>query len=406
MARPDDAQVGVCGDSAVRYMHETPMQITTCRNSGTTPNGPVVVFRGTLSALLYAASTASAAASCWIDEAPAKTADQLPISAPAVAPLDRLARDINAVLHGHPVLAALPSGPTPVRLRTRWSIGYAHPDSGRRSLWLQWRDHRTEMWVGACSLSPRAERIAPRASIVVHVDAPDQLLENRALHDEQLTAWPEPPQTGRVGPHPVYFGWLVVLSANGRPPWLQVSMDEYLRFHERELLRGTEGAAQSARDIERFDGSAMERQMLAVYENLKKIDPAAAEKTLAELRAQMPAARATAQREAARGDRQSNERLDALRAFRASLPPSVLQGPARLGWTEPRAPEVLERMPRLVKIDPAWTGHHAQHEVSRSVRVIGLKIQGRESFEVPMQQVLQTLDYAALTTLLSPVRQP
>jgi hypothetical protein len=360
------------------------------------------VLSGMLAMLLSAASWGAGAAGCWIDETPAKTADQLPISAPAAAPLARLAREINAVLHRHPVLAALSAGPTPVRLRTRWSIGYPDPEVGQRSLWLQLRDHRPELWVGDCDLSPNAERIAPRASVVVHVDAPEQLLERRVVYDEQLTAWTEPPLTGHAGPHPVYFGWLVVLSANGRPPWVHVSMDEYLRFHERELQRGAEGAAQSRRDVERHDDAAMQRQALAVYENMKKIDAAAAEKVLAELRAQLPAARAAAQRNVDLGERQSTERLDALRAFRASLPPSVLQGPARLGWTEPRAPDMLERMPRLVKIDPAWAGERSPRGAAPGARLIGLKIQGREPFEAPMQQVLQTLDYAALGALLAP----
>jgi hypothetical protein len=402
MARPGDAGKAEADDSGATPLPETPMS-----NLPRLPRALVAPLRTralghALAVLLSAAPLGAGAAGCWIDEVPAKTADQLPVGAPAAAPLARLAREINAVLHRHPALAALPDGPTPVRLRTRWSIGYPHPELGRRSLWLQLRDHRPELWAGACGLSVHADRVEPRASVVVHVDAPEQLLERRAIDDDQLTAWPEPPLTGHAGPHPVYAGAMVVLSANGQLPWQPVTMDEYLRFHERELQRGAEAAAQSRREVERHDDGAMDRQMRAIYENMKKIDPAAAEQTLAALRAQMPAARAAAQRDVDRGERLSSDRLEALRAFRASLSAAVLQGPARLGWTEPRAPELLERMPRLVKIDPAWAGDRDPRQAGPGVRVIGLKIQGREPFEAPMRQVLQTLDYAALAALLAP----
>jgi hypothetical protein len=341
---------------------------------------------------------------CWVDDAPAKSNDLRPVTAPGVAPMDRLGREINAVLHRHPALAALPGGATPVRLRTRWAIGYPEPKGGRRSLWLQLRDHRPELWAaGPCGLSPNAERIEPRASIVVHVDAPEQLFQRREVYDDELTAWVEPLPTGRAGAHTVYDGYLVVLSSTGRMPWLPVSMDEYLRFHERELRRGADANDVSKRQVDAFDDAAMDKQMQAVYEGLRKVDPAAAEKLLAELRTQMTAARATAQRKVQTGSRQAAERLEALLAFRASLPPAVLQGQARLGWTEPRTPDMLQRMPRLVKLDPDWAG---RPDAPAGPRVIGLKIQGKEPFQAPMQQALQTLDYAALSALLAPAGKP
>jgi hypothetical protein len=403
MAHPGDAGDGARGDSGSLPHLETAMP------HRPRPFSPWAYLSrdvaraasAVLPALTMLLCTAPAAAGCWVDEPPAKSNDQRPLTAPAVAPMDRLAREINAVLHRHPVLAALPDGPTPVRLRTRWSIGYPHPVLARRSLWLQLREHRSELWgTGPCGLSPNAERIEPRASIVVHVDAPEQLLERRAIYDDELTAWSEPAPTGQAGTHKVYEGRLVVLSSSGRPPWTPVSMDEYLRFHERELKRGADANAKSRRDIDGVDDAAMQRQMQAIYENMRKIDPAAAEKLLSELRAQMPAARAAAQRNVQTSERQDAERLEALRAFRASLPPAVLQGQARLGWTEPREPDVLQRMPRLVKLDAAWAGDPASHGVGP--RLIGLNIQGKEPFEAPMLQVLQTLDYAALVSLLAP----
>lgn len=345
--------------------------------------------------------TTPASAGCWVDEPPPKSNDQKPLTTPGVAPMDRLAREINAVFHRNPALKALPDGPTPVRMRTRWSIGYSDPVRGGRSLWMQLRDHRPELWgAGTCGLSPNAERIEPRASIVVQVDAPEQLLGRLALSDEELTAWNEPVLTGEVGLHKVYDGRLVVLSNNGRLPWTPVSMDEYLRFHERELKRVAEANAKSRREVDGMDDAAMERQIQSVYENMRKIDPAGAEKVRTELRAQMPAARSVAQRNAQTSERQDAERMAALRAFRASLSPAVLQGQARAGWSEPRDPDMLQRMPRLVKLDVNWAG--APKSRAPGPHVIGLIIQGKGPFENEMQQALQTLDYAALASLLAP----
>lgn len=401
MAHPGDACGVARSDSGglpTRELAMSPRPRPSSRRAPVSRKAARVVS-ATLVTMATLLGCTAAAAGCWVDEPPPRSNDQRPLSAPDVAPMDRLAREINAVLHSHPVLTALPDGPTPVRLRTRWSIGYPHPVLTRRSLWMQLRDHRQELWgSGPCGLSPNAERIEPRASIVVHVDAPEQLLERSAFGDEELTAWAEPVPTGRAGAHTVYDGRLVVLSSSGRPPWIPVSMDEYLRFHERELQRVADANARSRREVDGVDDAAMERQIQAVYENMRKIDAAAAEKLRADLRAQMPAARARAQRIVQTSERQDVERLDALRAFRASLPPAVLQGQARLGWSEPREADVLERMPRLVKLDTAWAGDPASR--AAGPRLIGLKIQGKGPFEGPMGQVLQTLNYGALAALL------
>lgn len=92
-------------------------------------------FSQTVASLLLAASCgANAAAGCWIADAPTQASDRSPLGTPSTVPVDRLAREINAILHRNPVLAAMPTGPTPVRLRTRWSVGTRQEAAGNRYL--------------------------------------------------------------------------------------------------------------------------------------------------------------------------------------------------------------------------------------------------------------------------------
>lgn len=319
--------------------------------------------------------------------------------------MERLASDINAVFHKNRTLTALLDGDEPVRLRTRASIASSYPADGTRPLWMQFREHRKEMWLGGCSVNENSERLEPRASIVVHVDAPDQILERRALYDDQLTAWVEPPITGTAAGRPVYFGWLVVLSSNGQVPWMPVSMDEYLQFQERELLRAADAAAKVNRATQRQDDAAVDKQLLAVYENMKKFDPAAAEKMLADARAQLRTALPAARRNAESGTQISEDRLTALRTFRASLRPDQLRGQARQGWYQRLSEEELLRLPLLVKVNPAWSKADGETGPYRGPKLIGLLIQGKGPFEAAMQEVMQTLDYGALERLLAPAKQ-
>lgn len=358
----------------------------------------------TLSGCLLAPALAHAGG-CWIDELPRHAGKDSSALATPAGQLEKLARDINAVFHRNPTLAALPEGPVPVRLRTRAQVAVGDPAKGPRPLWMQLRDHREELWVGTCGVHENSERIEPRASIVVHVDAPELVLERRALNDDQLVAWAEPPLTGYAGQHPVYYGWLVILSSNGQVPWIPVSMDEYLQFQERELQRAADEAAKVGRSVDQQDDASVDRQLRTVYENMKKFDPAAAEKMLADARAQLRGALSAARRNVESGNRISSERLAALRAFRATLRPDELRGQARQGWTESMSQEARQRLPLLVKLNPAWAGNSSVPRVYRGPQLIGLLIQGKGPFEAAMREVMQTLDYAALKALLAPAGQ-
>jgi len=358
--------------------------------------------RSLLVVALLAISSTGYAKECWFDDPPPKRSISDPRGRTEYDALERVARELNGVFHRSASLNKVLESTEPARLRSRWSVALSSTSNVRSSLWMQVREHRKEMWLDSCSFSKNAERIEPRASIVVHVDAPDALLERRVLYDDQLTAWAQPPITGFSGSRPIYFGWLVVLTADGRVPWEPVSMEEYLQFHKRELERADATTKKTSEQVRRQDDVTLDKQAVLVYENMRKFDPAAAEKMLADLRAQLPAAKDQARRNAANSERQATTALAALEAFRTSLPVAVLKGQARMGWTEPLEQSQVERLPLLVKVRKDWAAAGNEERAPYRPRLIGLIIQGKGPFSGLMQDVLQELDYGAIQALVQP----
>lgn len=321
-----------------------------------------------LLALVLALASPVASALCWIDAGHPRTADGLSTADPRVAPLRQVALRINALLKANPDLQALPES----RLRTRWQIGSA-TGAPARTLWLQARDHRRSMWVGECGVLDGADRLPPRASVVVQVNATGDLFNGAPEIDERepqgLRAWRDPPVVGQVGGRPLYFGWQLVFTASGRPPWVPVTQAEYLDFVERELGRQL---------------SESERTRQEALARLTRTAGAPGAGALPPPSDYLPGQLAT------------------VRAFRAGLSPEALAGPARLGWTGQHPEVPVERWPRLVKLDPAfpWDRKEPQH-----VQLIAVKVQGAPPHEQAMQRVLHGLDLAAFEALLQPARR-
>ena len=304
---------------------------------------PPLTRRRALASLLAASvpalSPAQAATPlCWSDDEHPRTADQLAVTDARVAVTRRLAHRINALLKSNAAMQALPE----TRLRSRWQIGGLF-NLPARPLWLQARDHRPSMWVGSCGVLEAADRLPPRASVVVQVNITSDLFKGeREIYDEQLTAWREPQATGHVNGHPLTFGRQLVLTSTGRPPWVPVPQASYLDFVERE-----------------FDRQQAAHGATPYWDQQRTI----------------------------------------VRAFRARLSAAELAGQARLGWTGQHPDVPLERWPRLVMIDPAFPWDRRDPQRAQIIRIV---VQGSEAWEAPMQRVLQTLDLSAFEALMQP----
>lgn len=279
---------------------------------------------------------------CWTTLEAPRSADNLAAADPRIAPMRRVAQRIDAIVRGNAAIQSLAE----TRMRTRWQVGNAlggRAQAPARGLWYQARNHRRSMWTGTCGVIDGADRLPPTASVVVEVNRTENLFNGPPeFRDEQLTAWREPVVAGEAQGRTVWFGWQIVLTSTGRPPWVPVSNAEFLDFVAREYDRQQAGSGGPNPWL------VQQRALLARY--------------------------------------------------RASLDAATLAAPARAGfvWQHPDVPP--ERWPRLVKVDPAfpWSPRDPQQ-----VHLISLKIQGADAHAAAMQEAMQTLDLAALQGLIA-----
>lgn len=368
---------------------------------------PLVLSLASAATLVVAPVPAAAAIDCWMDAEHPQTADRRPVTDPAVAPLRRALRQVNTLLQSQSELHALPR----TRLRSSWQVD-GQWDAPARSASFLLRDHRESTWVpGRCGVVVGADRLGPRASVVVSINMPEAFFASAApeLRDEQLQAWRELPAGEQVNGHTLYGGHTLVFTRGGRLPWVPVSTAEYVDYTLRDLQRRVQedGAARAglpaagdtaAREV--FD----EAQLRKVVAGLRQVDAAAAAKLETERRAQQRAQREhearTARRRAASGvdDAPLQTMLRRVQAWRAGLTPQQLAAPARLGLNGLHDDALpADRYPRLVRPDPGFPWDREQPARPQMLKV---QLIGGDDFEVPMQRVLQRLDLQALQALV------
>lgn len=356
-------------------------------------------------ALLGLHEPAAAAIDCWAVAEHPGTADQLPVTDARVAPLRRTVQAVNALLQRQPALHELPRS----RLRSSWQLSGQWTAPARGAHFLL-RDHAEPMWRPGCTLHPGADRIEPRASIVVTINAPESFFHDTApvLRDEQFSAWIEEPATGQVQGHTLYGGHQLVFTAHGRLPWVPVSNAEMLAFVERDLLRRIDEQRQlEARAQAAATPAAQQEQFERIAQSLRRTLPDQAEALIAELRAGM--ARDLAAQQAAEARRRARPGVDnnpwetqlrQVRAWRDGLGPQQLAAQARLGVDGRHARDVPpERYPTLARPDPAFPWDPKDPNRAQMIKV---SVRGNGEFAAPMQRVLQTLDLAALQALVAP----
>ena len=284
-------------------------------------------------AMFLAAGAAQAL--CWIDAEHPKAADNIPTSDPRVATSRQVAQRIHAIIKGNAAMQSMQD----TRVRSRWQIGHG-AGVPARSIWYQARDHGKSMWVGECGLHENADRLPPKASVVVQVNSTNDLFNSQPeINDEGLRAWREPSVVGQAQGRPLYFGWQIVLTQTGRTPWVPVTTAEFLDSASREI----------------------ERQ------------------------------------HAANGGAFWVTQRAALQRYRTSLSPAALAAQARNGWVWQHPDVPIERYPLLVKLDPSfpWDRTNPQRP-----QMISVSIQGLEEHMQTMQRVVQTMDLAAFEALV------
>jgi hypothetical protein len=347
------------------------------------------------------APIANAHAACWIERERATTADQLPIADARVAAARAAARAMNAILKGNAALQGLPE----VRLRSTWQVT-GHPRSTPWSPYgvhlILWAHPKGVWGPGQCDVIPQADRVDPRAAIVIQANTVHSTLTQQisSVRDEQVEAFIEPEVIGKVGKYAVYRGQEIVLTFDGRLPWVPFTTDEYLAFEERRLTRlvaeGDRNIAEANAKVGKYDESGPRK----VYEEMKKTDPAGAEKFWA----MIEGIKAQAAKDAAAAAKAPPivnswvKSLEDLRALRASLTPAQLQAQARDGYNSKTPNRPIASLPLLVKMDPAFPWDRAN---PGRIRMMEIHFSGAGApYDAMMRQAVETLDWAAIEALM------
>ncbi len=316
---------------------------------------------------------------------------------PGAEAVRRIARAIEAIVKRNALFMA---GNEPVRVRT--SISYY---GGR---WLSasviTTAYNKKAWVGdGCQISKFSDRGGGLSDgqIAVYINDPDAMLGGK-VGDSQLPARLAPRRVGELAGFPLYgrgedaANTMVMISSSRELPWMPVTIAQALDWRERDIVeREVSWQKQSA-----TKGRA-ETQMRAAYENMKKLDPAGAEKMRVKMERDLEKMRADEERVHAQSNDAVTNTRSAFDAYRASFSATQLREPATISGEAFR--KVIQRVddPKgrpIVQVDTAA----ALGDPSR-MRLLVIPQYSVATDEDHEWQVAsrKALDYAALAALLS-----
>jgi hypothetical protein len=245
---------------------------------------------------------------------------------PGAESVRRAARAIESIVKRNAVFMA---GNEPVRVRT--SISYYGDGASAASVITT--AYNKKAWVGTCQLSQFADRGGGLADgqIAVYINDPDSMLGGR-VGDSELPARLAPRHVGEMAGFPLYVhgddrtDTRLMMSAGNELPWTPVTIAEALDWRERDLVK------QEA-DSQQQSGSAgkVEAQLRAAYENMKKLDPANAEKMRERMERDLARIRADEARVLASSTNAVAQRRAGFDKYRASFSAARLREPATIG---------------------------------------------------------------------------
>jgi hypothetical protein len=316
-------------------------------------------------------------------------------SRPHAEAIRRAARAVETIVKRNAVFMA---GNEPVRVRT--SIAY-YGDQ-----WLSasviTTAYNAKAWVGeGCQVSKFADRGGGLSDglIAVYINNPDSMLGGR-VGDSKLPARLAPRRVGELAGFPLYgrgddADTMVMMNASPELPWVPITIAEALDWREREI-------AEREASWQKQSGSAgqAEAQLRAAYENMKKVNPAAAE----DMRVRMERDIAKMRADEAKVHSKSNDVVAGTRAefdeYRASFSAAQLRQPASISGAVfrklvPRVDDPKGRM--IVRVNTA----DAQRDPGR-IKLLVIPQNSVATDEDHQWQVASrtALDYAALAALL------
>lgn len=313
---------------------------------------------------------------------------------PAFAPLRQAMLAAEALLRGN---AAFMAATEPVRYRTSLSAG-PFEESGARlhiKAVAERKQDGTRVWQGTtgCEVIPQVDRIGgaiAQVSVFFNTNGP--------FVNEAGTP---PVRTGELAGYPEYNGW-VLITKDGRLPWLPETMDDFLTAEAERRSRALDEWNRSRANMKAPDPAWIQQ----TYEMFKKTDPAGAEKFLVSMKATAQEFQAR-QGEFARQTTTLEQAVAEVARYRATFSAAQLAAPAvyadpavhTLKLTNIRPGDVARAI--RVKADPAFPGP----KTSERIQLIALMIApepdpAKTDRKVWRERVRQTFDVSGLVALL------
>lgn len=313
---------------------------------------------------------------------------------PAFATLRQAMLAAEALLRGN---AAFMAATEPVRYRTSLSAG-PYEESGARlhvKAVAERKQDGARVWAGTtgCEVIPQVDRIGgsiAQVSVFFNTNGP--------FVNEAGTP---PVRTGELAGYPEYNGW-VLITKDGRLPWLPETLDDALRAEAERRSRALDEWNHSRATMKAPDPVWIQQ----TYEMFKKTDPAGAEKFVASMKATAQEFQAR-QGEFARQTAALEQAVAEVARYRATFTaaqlamPAVYADPAihSLQLTNLRPGEASKAI--RVKADPSFPGP----KTSARIQLIALLIApepdpAKTDRQAWRERIRQTFDIKGLAALL------
>ncbi len=339
------------------------------------------------------------AQNCW---AP----DDIQPPDPAVtksAPVAEWMQDLKAtsdILKNIRTLQTLPE----IRLRNNMYLGYPMPGFGNTAR-VSANLYPPHTWEGQCGLKKGADYFT-KAHLHVSFNEPRNIFNNHsyAVRDEQLDAYLEPQALERVGEETLYSHRAVILTPDRLAPWIAVTVEEYLRFKERQGQKELAELEKTLFEMTHPEDNTEETEVM--LREMEKTNPAQAKemrKIIEENQKTLEAGIAESLPEVRRQVEEKERYLADLNGYLAKLSPrersaqavlEVNSGEGRYGL----APAGSAGRGKLVKLNPALS---QGDKPARRIQLIVLQPFANDpSLGEPMTRALREVDYAELRRLI------
>lgn len=232
---------------------------------------------------------------------------------------------------------------------------------------------------------------------------PRLIFEHHAFAIRDLEAYFEPQAVARVGEETLYNHgkfWVVALTPNRLPPWIPVTVEEYLQFKEGEVQKKLAGLEKTLSEVLQT-GEKLNASMAGIIE-LRKTDPALAEqmqKNMETERARWEKEKPEVEKQYQKLIQEQRQELSAMEAFKSGMLPAERNAQARLGDGRFGLAQggTLDRG-AVVRVNPALS----QDEKSgRRIQLIVVKpFANNASLWDALGQAMRDVDYATLRQLL------